>query len=77
MTITENHLNPMGIAHGGSIGSLADTCIGVGAYTNKPSQSSGIVVTDQSLSFISTGKLGQTLIGKAEQIHGGELTQVA
>lgn len=76
MTISEDHLNPMGIAHGGSVSSLADTCIGFGAYAFKPDQSTNIVVTDQNLSFISTGKLGQTLIGNAMQVHGGALTQV-
>jgi acyl-coenzyme A thioesterase PaaI-like protein len=36
MTITEVHMNSMGIVHGGSISTLADTSVGFGAFINKP-----------------------------------------
>ena len=62
--IKENHLNAVGITHGGFISAVVDAGAGTAAYRiagNNP-----CVTISLELKFISVVKLGQELIGKVK-----------
>jgi len=62
--ITENHLNAIGITHGGFISAVVDA--GVGSAAHKAADGSPCVTISLELKFISAVKLGQELIGTAK-----------
>ena len=63
-TINENHLNAIGITHGGFICSLIDA--GAGTAAHRSADNSPCVTISLELKFISAVKLGQELFGKTK-----------
>ena len=63
-TIKENHLNAVGITHGGFIAALVDS--GVGTAAHRVADGNPCVTISLELKFISTVKLGQELVGKTQ-----------
>ncbi len=59
--INENHLNNLGITHGGYICSLIDSGAGTAAY--KAASNNPCVTISLDLKFISTTKKGDEIIG--------------
>ena len=59
--INENHLNNLGITHGGYICSLIDSGAGTAAY--KAANNNPCVTISLDLKFISTTKKGDQIIG--------------
>ena len=59
--INENHLNNLGITHGGYICSLIDSGAGTAAY--KAANNNPCVTISLDLKFISTTKKGDEIIG--------------
>ena len=60
-TINENHLNAIGITHGGFICSLIDA--GAGTAAHKCAGQSPCVTVSLDLKFIATTKIGDEIIG--------------
>ena len=60
-TITKNHLNSAGIAHGGFISAVVDA--GAGTAAHRAVNNNPCVTISLELKFISAVKLGQELIG--------------
>ena len=63
-TINENHLNKVGITHGGFICSLIDA--GAGSAAHRCAGNTTCVTISLELKFISAIKLGQELLGKTK-----------
>tara|TARA_B100000029_G_scaffold304856_1_gene297754 strand:- start:1779 stop:2204 length:426 start_codon:yes stop_codon:yes gene_type:complete len=63
-TITENHLNAAGIAHGGFISALVDA--GAGTAAHRTADNNPCVTISLELKFISAAHLGQELLGKTK-----------
>tara|TARA_B100001996_G_C18433270_1_gene505399 strand:+ start:185 stop:583 length:399 start_codon:yes stop_codon:yes gene_type:complete len=62
--INENHLNAVGITHGGYICSLIDAGAGTAAY--RATDNTSCVTISLDIKFISATKLGQEVIGYAK-----------
>ena len=62
--ISENYLNPGGIAHGGFIATIADTGMGNAAHISAGNKR--CVTINLDIKFISAGKLNEELIGKVK-----------
>ena len=60
-TIKENHLNAVGITHGGFIAAVVDA--GAGTAAHRSADGGPCVTISLELKFISSVKLGQELIG--------------
>ena len=63
-TIKENHLNAVGITHGGFIAAFVDA--GAGTAAHRVADGSPCVTISVELKFISMVKLGQELIGNTK-----------
>ena len=63
-TIKENHLNAVGITHGGFIAAFVDA--GAGTAAHRVADGSPCVPISIELKFISVVKLGQELIGNTK-----------
>ena len=63
-TIKENHLNAVGITHGGFIAAFVDA--GAGTAAHRVADGSPCVTISVELKFISVVKLGQELIGNTK-----------
>ena len=63
-TISENHLNAAGIAHGGFIAAFVDA--GAGSAAHRSADNNPCVTISLELKFISPVQLGQELIGKTK-----------
>lgn len=66
MPITEKHQNPLGIAHGGAIFSLADMCFETACHA----AGRFCVNTQTSISFLNKG-VGDTLFAEAKLLKTG------
>ncbi len=66
MPLTEKHRNPLGIAHGGAIFSLADMCFVTACHA----AGRCCVNSQTSLSFLNKG-VGDRLYAKASLLKGG------
>lgn len=66
MPLTENHKNPLGIAHGGAIFSLADMCFETACHA----AGRFCVNTQSSISFLNKG-VGDKLFARATLLKGG------
>ena len=60
-TIKENHLNTIGITHGGYISSIIDSGAGTGAH--RAANHSPCVTISLDIKFIGASKLGDKIIG--------------
>ena len=60
-TIKENHLNTIGITHGGYISSIIDSGVGTGAH--RAAGSSPCVTISLDIKFIAATKLNDEVIG--------------
>lgn len=69
--ITEDSLNPSGIAHGGLIFTLADTAMGVAARTT----GRNIVTLNAQIDYLKPGK-GKRITCTAEPLKVGKTTAV-
>lgn len=70
LTVREEMLNALGIAHGGVIFSLADSAFGLAGNSRKDIA----VAWDTSITFIKSSKLGDVLIAEAREYHSGKNT---
>lgn len=86
MEATAVHMNPLGVAHGGSLGALADTALGLGCHlavnnvdpeaVDSESERKGtFAVMNLSVDFLAPVKEGDSLLATAQQTHGGKRTQ--
>lgn len=80
------HMNPLGVAHGGSLGALADTALGLGCHlaTNNvnpreraaDSERQGtFAVMNLNVDFLAPVRQGDSLLATAEQTHAGKRSQ--
>ena len=60
-TITENHLNAIGITHGGYLSALIDA--GAGTAAHRTAENAPCVTISLDIKFIGTSKLGDEIIG--------------
>ena len=60
--IKENHLNAIGITHGGYISTIIDSGAGTGAH--RATNNSPCVTISLDIKFIDSTKLGDEIIGK-------------
>ena len=63
-TISENHLNAAGIAHGGFIAAVVDA--GSGTAAHRSADNNSCVTISLELKFISAVKIGQELFGRTK-----------
>lgn len=69
LPLADHHLNPGGIAHGGVIASLLDSCIGIALRTKIGTASHVTVQLD--IHYISAARTG-ALIGRGTAVHSGK-----
>jgi acyl-CoA thioesterase len=72
LTLAEAMTNGHGIAHGGVIFALADTAFALACNSRNESN----VALQCSISFTTAGRIGEHLVGVAEERKGGGRTSV-
>ena len=76
MTVTERHLQPLGLVHGGAYAALVETLASVGADTWAVEQGmKASVGVSNTTNFLRSTRDG-TLIGTAVPIHRGRSQQL-
>jgi len=70
--IQEVHTNLFGVAHGGSLASLADTVMGVACATKR----SRVVTIDMNINYIQSAPSGESVKARGWIIHHGKNTMV-
>ena len=71
--ITEKHLNPMAIVHGGATTSLMDTALGMAAK----SLNNKVVTLEMNINFIKPVQFNETLTAKGKVVKAGRSIVVA
>lgn len=72
MPVTENHLNPGGVAHGGSLYTLADIAAGSALIY----QDQKFTTLNGSINYLSPGLLGSLITATAKVVREGGSTAV-
>ncbi len=67
-TVRPEHLNTLGLCHGGVMATIADTAMGVAMRTTGPS---GVTV-EINVNFIRSTKVGDTMVAEGEVLHRGK-----
>ncbi|MDO4918082.1 PaaI family thioesterase [Kocuria sp.] len=68
MVVREEMVNGFGIAHGGMIFSLADTCFAMTCNDPDPDGTTMTVAQGVDINFLSSAHPGQTLVAEGRQI---------
>ena len=68
MTLRDEMLNGFGIAHGGMVFSLADTCFAMACNDPTGDGSTITVAQGVDINFISSARVGQTLTAEGREI---------
>jgi acyl-CoA thioesterase len=76
VTIDETHLRTMGIAHGGLLATVLDSCLGCSCWTLAPPDNH-VVTVQLNINYIRPAWLGETLTARAEVRHAGQMTAVS
>ncbi len=76
VTVDETHLRTMGIAHGGLLATVLDSCLGCAAWTLAPPENH-VVTVQLNINYIRPAWLGEMLTAKAEVRHAGQMTAVS
>jgi acyl-CoA thioesterase len=76
VTIDETHLRTMGIAHGGLLATVLDSCLGCACWTLAPPENH-VVTVQLNINYIRPAWLGETLTARAEVRHAGQMTAVS
>lgn len=77
LTITEDHLQPAGLIHGGIHCTMVETAASIGAYLWFNTQQSGSVVgVSNSTDFLRGAGLGTTVSAVATPVHRGRTQQI-
>lgn len=75
LPITEQHLQPWGLANGGVYASLGETAGSVSAFIAAGAQAP-VVGVNNNTDFYRSARAGDTVVSKAQPIHVGRTTQV-
>lgn len=76
MIIEGRHMAPNGFVHAASVIALLDSACGYGCVMAKPERAIGFTTIELKSNFLATARLGESVIGDAQLIHGGQMTQV-
>jgi uncharacterized protein (TIGR00369 family) len=76
VTVDESHLRTMGIAHGGLLATVLDSCLGCACWTLAPPDSH-VVTVQLNINYIRPAWLGEKLTARAEVRHAGQMTAVS
>jgi uncharacterized protein (TIGR00369 family) len=76
VTVDETHLRTMGIAHGGLVATLLDSCLGCACWTLAPPDHH-VVTVQLNINYIRPAWLGEKLRAHAEVRHAGQMTAVS
>jgi len=76
VTVDESHLRTMGIAHGGLLATVLDSCLGCACWTLAPPDNH-VVTVQLNINYIRPAWLGETLTARAEVRHAGQMTAVS
>merc|ERR1712086_547186 len=74
MPVDRDHMQVMGVVHGGAITTLADTAAGFGCMLK--TNGKGITTIELKTNFVGSAKEGDLLIARAWCQHAGKTTQV-
>ena len=76
MKITEKHLQPFGLMHGGVSGVIAESVASAGSYQFIDVSYQSIVGLELNMNHIRPGRLGEVITGVGVPIHVGRSTMV-
>ncbi len=76
VTVDESHLRTMGIAHGGLVATMLDSCLGCACWTLAPPENH-VVTVQLNINYIRPAWLGETLTARADVRHAGQMTAVS
>ena len=76
VTVDESHLRNMGIAHGGLLATVLDSCLGCACWTLAPPDNH-VVTVQLNINYIRPAWLGEKLTARAEVRHAGQMTAVS
>jgi acyl-CoA thioesterase len=76
VTVDDSHLRTMGIAHGGLIATMLDTCLGCACWTLAPPDNH-VVTVQLNINYIRPAWLGEKLTARSEVRHAGQMTAVS
>lgn len=77
MPVTQKHLQPMGLLHGGATVALAETVGSAASWLFlKDPETQAAVGLEIAANHVRSARLGETVYGKAQVLHAGRTTQV-
>ena len=76
MTVTEKHLQPFGIMHGGISGVIAETIASAGSHQFLHRSKQSLVGLELNMNHIRAGHLGEVITGVGIPVHVGRRTLV-
>jgi len=77
MPVTQKHLQPMGLLHGGATVALAETVGSAASWLFlKDPETQAAVGLEIAANHVRSARLGETVYGKAQILHAGRTTQV-
>lgn len=76
MTVTADHLAPIGRLHAAAVITLADTLAGYGTLASLPDRATGFATSTITSHHLSSADIDDTLEAVALLHHGGRSTQV-
>lgn len=68
MTVGPEHINNIGIVHGGALCTLLDVAMGAAGRTHAGRP---VITLDMQVAFLSPGRPGRSLIGEGRVVRGG------
>lgn len=75
VNVQERHLRTLGFMHGGVLATLADSALGLSAWSAAPANHTPVTI-QLSVNFVRAVQLGQTILASARMQHIGRHTAV-
>lgn len=76
MPVTQNHIQPMGLLHGGASLALAESVGSVGSAMQVDTEKYAVVGLNMSANHIKSASVGEQVRAEAQIIHRGRSTHV-
>ena len=74
--VTQEHLNPPGVCHGGALFTLADDTMGAAVYPHSP-EGTLPTATQVDIRLVRSARIGERLRAEARVLHHGRRTALA
>jgi len=78
LVITDSHLQPYGVVHGGVYAAIGETLASIGAHHAVQQRDAGMAVVglENHTSFLRTVRAGATVVAEGTPVHAGRRVQL-